>query len=130
MMLQDAWGDGLQDLIRAAATRKPVARRKVGGTKMLCRLTKRPRRRAAYALIALYAFCVVGSPLAVAFAGTIAALPCFTGEHHGAAMQPAELAFVSGGHEHHSGDHAHEGVVHHPADHSAPPPNHHDGQHK
>jgi hypothetical protein len=62
---------------------------KVGGTKMLCRLTKRLRIRAAFALIALYAFCVVGSPLAVAFAGTMAGLPCFTGEHHGLAVQPS-----------------------------------------
>jgi hypothetical protein len=100
---------------------------------MLCRLTKRLRIRAALALIALYGLCVLGSPLAVALAGTMAELPCFTGEHHGTAAEPASAMahLPSGDHAHHSGGHAHhEGMVHQPVDHSAPPPHGDSGQHK
>ena len=100
---------------------------------MLCRLTKRSRIRSALALIAAYALCVLGSPLAVAFAGNISELPCFTGEHHGAAAEPAnaQVHLASGDHAHHSGGHAHhEGMVHQPMDHSAPQPHGDGGQHK
>jgi hypothetical protein len=100
---------------------------------MLCLLTKRLRIRAALALIALYGLCVLGSPLAVAFAGTMAELPCFTGEHHGAAAEPvhAEPHLASRDHAHHPSGHGHhEGMVHQPLDHSGPPPHGDDGPHK
>ncbi len=107
---------------------------------MLCRLTKRSRMRAAFALMAMYALCVVGSPLAVAFAGAMEALPCFTGEHHAGVVEAshADLHFGSGGHADHSGNHArssgdrahHDGMAHHPTGHSAPPNHGDDSQHK
>jgi len=98
---------------------------------MLCRLTKRLRIRAALVLIALYSLCVLGSPLAVAFAGNMAGLPCFTGGHHGATAEPAysQAHLASGDHAHHSGGH-HEGMVHQSLDHSGPPPHGDDGPHK
>jgi hypothetical protein len=100
---------------------------------MLSRLTKRLRIRAALALIALYSLCVLGSPLALAFAANRAGLPCFTGEHHGAAAEPAypQVHLANGDHAHHSGGHAHrEGMVHQPLGHSAPAPHGDDSPHK
>jgi hypothetical protein len=99
---------------------------------MLGHLTKRLRIRAALTLITLYSLCVLGSPLAVAFAGNMAELPCFTGEHHGAVAEEvdASVPLASSEHTYHSGVHVHDqAMVHQAIDHS-PPQHHGDGQHK
>lgn len=53
---------------------------------MLYRWTKKLRIHAALALAVIYAICVIGSPMALAFAGSTAALPCLTGDHHGVTL--------------------------------------------
>ena len=83
---------------------------------MLYRWTKKSRIHAALALAVIYAFCVIGSPMALAFAGSTAALPCLTGDHHGVTPVHAhEDTHPSANvHVHH------EGMVQHHGDHSAP----------
>lgn len=50
---------------------------------MLSRLTKRVRVRVAVALAAIYAFCVIAPPVALAFADAAVAAHCLTDDHHG-----------------------------------------------
>lgn len=95
---------------------------------MLLRLTRRSRIRAGMALLALYALCVIGSPLSMAFAGAKGALPCFTDEHPTIAAVDTDL---TSRHAHHSASHHHQQAnLHDVMDHSAPPAHGDHGDHK
>jgi hypothetical protein len=73
---------------------------------MLIRLTKGWRLRAAIALAAVYAVCVLAPPMALAFADGAVAARCLTDDHLGA-------AHVHGQSDQHGPVHAHgDGTVH------------------
>jgi hypothetical protein len=79
---------------------------------MLGWLTKRLRVRAAIALAALYAACVMAPPLALAFADGAAAAHCLTDDHHAATHRHS----TPDAHQH-GGVHRHaDGAVHKHAD--------------
>jgi len=79
---------------------------------MLARLTKRWRLRAAIAIAALYALCVLAAPLALAFADRALAAHCLTADHHGR----ASVHLHGGGHDHGSAHVYGDGAVHDHAD--------------
>src|SRR5256885_664595 len=89
---------------------------------MLYCWTRAMRTRGAWTMVAMYAFCVLWSPLAMAFGGNLDALPCITGEHHELMPLLAQGDPFIPAHEHlhHDGMVHHEGMVHHPADQPTP----------
>ena len=101
---------------------------------MLCRLTKRSRIRAAFALIALYALLRAWLSIGGGICRQHGRATLFHGgasRSGGCSRAYAELHLASGDHVHHSVDHAHhDGMVHQPMDHSAPQPHGDGSQHK
>ena len=83
---------------------------------MLIRLTKGLRIRAGIVLATLYALCVIGPSLALAFTDGAAAAHCLTDDHHGVTRLHSHATAPAHVHSHMHAD----GTAHQYADHGIP----------
>jgi hypothetical protein len=83
------------------------------------RTTRTGRIYAAIALTIIYAICLVTPTLALAF-GSVSALPCITGDHHGLAVMHSESHDHGTTSSHHASGQTHNNSRSQEQDHSLP----------